>query len=199
MSSSSGQKTIGRQRPPRVQIEYDVELYGAKKKVELPMIVGVMADLYGQQEEPPPKLEDRKFLEIDHDNFDSRMSAMKPRVAASVPNRLTGEGRLGIDLTFTSIEDFSPAAVANKVEPLRRLVEARKKLSDLVAFMDGRGDAEALISAALKDPARLLELMNGEQSAATPAESASEASQASPTNGASPASTPADSESGEEH
>lgn len=199
MSSSSGQKTIGRQRPPRVQIEYDVELYGAKKKVELPMIVGVMADLYGQQEEPPPKLEDRKFLEIDHDNFDSRMSAMKPRVAASVPNRLTGEGRLGIDLTFTSIEDFSPAAVANKVEPLRRLVEARKKLSDLVAFMDGRGDAEALISAALKDPARLLELMNGEQSAATPAESASPASQSIGASQASPASTPADSDSGEEH
>jgi type VI secretion system protein ImpB len=155
MSSSSGQKTIGRQRPPRVQIEYDVELYGATKKVELPMVVGVMADLYGQQETPPPKVDDRKFLEIDHDNFDSRMHAMKPRVVASVPNRLTGEGNLGIELTFESIQDFSPEAIANQVEPLRRLLEARKKLADLVAFMDGRGDAEALISAALKDPERL--------------------------------------------
>ena len=168
MSSSSGQKTIGRQRPPRVQIEYDVELYGASKKVELPMVVGVMADLYGQQETPPPKVEDRKFLEIDHDNFDNRMRAMKPRVAASVPNRLTGDGALGIDLTFKSIEDFSPAAIANNVEPLRQLLEARKKLSDLVAFMDGRGDAEALISAALKDPARLLALVNGEHTDAAP-------------------------------
>ena len=165
MSSSSGQKTIGRQRPPRVQIEYDVELYGAKKKVELPMVVGVMADLYGQQDTPPPKVEDRKFLEIDHDNFDHRMRALKPRVAASVPNRLTGDGMLGIDLTFKSIEDFSPAAIASNVEPLRRLLEARKKLSDLVAFMDGRGDAEALISAGLKDPARLLALVSGDPTA----------------------------------
>lgn len=190
MSSSSGQKTIGRQRPPRVQIEYDVELYGAKKKVELPMVVGVMADLYGQQETPPPKVEDRKFLEIDHDNFDSRLRAMKPRVAASVPNRLTGEGRLGVDLTFTCMEDFSPAAIAHKVEPLRRLLEARKKLSDLVAFMDGRGDAEALISGALKDPARLLALMNGEQSATAPTGDANEASEAT---------AAADRDSGEEH
>jgi type VI secretion system protein ImpB len=190
MSSSSGQKTIGRQRPPRVQIEYDVELYGAKKKVELPMVVGVLSDLYGQQETPPPKVEDRKFLEIDHDNFDSRLRAMKPRVAASVPNRLTGEGRLGVDITFTCMEDFSPAAVANKVEPLRRLVEARKKLSDLVAFMDGRGDAEALISGALKDPARLLALINGEQSATAPTDGANEASEAS---------AKADRDGGEEH
>jgi type VI secretion system protein ImpB len=168
MSSNSGQKTIARQRPPRVQIEYDVELYGASKKVELPMVVGVMADLYGQREEPPPKLEDRKFLEIDQDNFDSRMRAMKPRVAASVPNRLTGDGALGIDLTFQSIDDFSPAAIANNVEPLRRLLEARRKLSDLVAFMDGRGDAEALISAALADPARLLALVTGEDTSAGP-------------------------------
>lgn len=169
MSSSSGQKTIGRQRPPRVQIEYDVELYGATKKVELPMVVGVMADLYGQQETPPPKVDDRKFLEVDHDNFDKRMRAMKPRVATHVPNRLSGEGSLGIDLTFKSIEDFSPAAIANNVEPLRRLLEARKKLSDLVAFMDGRGDAEALISASLKDPARLLALVNGDETPDVPA------------------------------
>ena len=160
--ASSSQKDIGRNRPPRVQIEYDVELYGAQKKVELPMVVGVMADLYGQQEDPPPRIEDRKFLEIDHDNFDARLRAMKPRVAASVPNKLTGGGSLGVDLTFKSMEDFSPGAIAKNVEPLRRLLEARKRLSDLVAFMDGRSDAEALLSAALKDPKKLLEIVGGQ-------------------------------------
>jgi type VI secretion system ImpB/VipA family protein len=159
--ASSGQKFIGRNRPPRVQIEYDVELYGAEKKVELPMVVGVMADLYGQQEAPPPKLEERKFLEIDHDNFDSRMSAMKPRLATNVKNCIGGEGMLGVELTFESLDDFSPGAIARGVEPLRRLLDARKRLSDLVAFMDGRGDAEALISDCLKDPKRLLELTGG--------------------------------------
>lgn len=156
--SSSGQNFIRRNRPPRVQIEYAVELYGAKKKVELPMVVGVLADLYGQQETPPPKVDDRKFLEIDHDNFDSRMRAMKPRMAANVPNKITGNGTMGIDLTFKSLDDFSPAAIANNIEPLRRLLDARKRLSDLVTFMDGRDDAEALINECLKDPKRLAEL-----------------------------------------
>jgi type VI secretion system protein ImpB len=156
--ASSGQKFIGRNRPPRVQIEYAVELYGAKKKVELPMVVGVLADLYGQQEAPPPKIDERKFLEIDHDNFDSRMRAMKPRMAANVPNKISGSGTMGIDLTFTCIDDFSPAAIAKNIEPLRRLLEARKRLSDLVTFMDGRDDAEALINECLRDPKRLAEL-----------------------------------------
>jgi type VI secretion system protein ImpB len=159
--SSNGQKFIGRNRPPRVQIEYDLELYGAQKKVELPMVVGVMADLYGAQETPPPKVEDRKFLEIDHDNFDGRMAAMKPRIATSVPNRMTGEGTLPVTLTFKKLEDFSPTAVANNVEPLRRLLEARKRLSDLVTYMDGRGDAEQLIADSLKDPQKLLALVAG--------------------------------------
>jgi type VI secretion system protein ImpB len=159
--SSSGQKFIGRNRPPRVQIEYDVELYGAQKKVELPMVMGVMADLLGAQETPPSRIEDRKFSEIDHDNFETRMRAMKPRVATSVANRITGEGTMPIELTFTSIDDFAPAAIARNVEPLRRLLEARKKLADLVTFMDGRGDAEALISDGLKDPKKLLDLING--------------------------------------
>jgi type VI secretion system protein ImpB len=159
--SSSGQKFIGRNRTPRVQIEYDVELYGAQKKVELPMVVGVMADLLGAQETPPPKVEDRKFMEIDHDNFDSRLQAMRPRVATSVKNRITGEGTMPIELTFRNMDDFTPAAIARNVEPLRRLLEARKRLSDLVTFMDGRGDAELLISESLKDPRKLMELMGG--------------------------------------
>jgi type VI secretion system protein ImpB len=154
-TSNSGQKFIRRNRAPRVQIEYDVETYGAQKKVQLPFVVGVMADLVGNQVEPPSKLEDRKFLEFDHDNFNSRLRAMKPRVATNVANKLTGEGSIGIELVFKSMDDFSPVAIANNVEPLRKLVEARKRLSDLIAYMDGRGDAETLIAAGLKDPERL--------------------------------------------
>jgi type VI secretion system protein ImpB len=158
-TSNSGQKFIRRNRAPRVQIEYDVETYGTQKKVQLPFVVGVMADLAGSQVEPPAKLEDRKFLEFDHDNFDSRLRAMKPRVATNVANKLTGEGSLGIELVFKSMDDFSPAAIARNVEPLRKLLEARKRLSDLIAYMDGRGDAETLIAAGLRDPEKLRELV----------------------------------------
>jgi type VI secretion system protein ImpB len=157
--ASNGQKFIGRNRPPRVQIEYDVEIYGSEKKVQLPFVMGVMADILGAQETPPVKLDDRKFLEFDHDNFDSRMRAMSPRLATSVPNKLSNEGgTLPVELKFRSMEDFSPTAIAQNVEPLRRLLEARKRLSDLISYMDGRGDAEALISAGLKDPKKLHEL-----------------------------------------
>ena len=104
----SSQKFIARNRAPRVQIEYDVELYGAQKKVQLPFVMGVMADLAGKPADPLPPVGDRKFLEIDVDNFDSRMKAMKPRVAFQVPNTLTGEGNLSVDLTFENMDDFSP-------------------------------------------------------------------------------------------
>jgi type VI secretion system protein ImpB len=158
-TSNSGQKFIRRNRAPRVQIEYDVETYGSQKKVQLPFVVGVMADLAGNPSEAPTKLEDRKFLEFDHDNFDSRLRAMKPRVATSVANKLTGEGSIGIELVFKSMDDFSPVAIARNVEPLRKLLEARKRLSDLIAYMDGRGDAETLIAAGLKDPEKLRALV----------------------------------------
>src|ERR1700753_1711003 len=126
----SSQKFIARNRAPRVQIEYDVELYGAEKKVELPFVMGVMADLAGKPAEPMASVEDRKFLEIDVDNFDDRMKAYKPRVAFNVPNTLTGEGNLSVDLTFESMEDFSPAAVARKGDALNKLLSARTELSD---------------------------------------------------------------------
>ena len=112
----SSQKFIARNRAPRVQIEYDVELYGAEKKVQLPFVMGVMSDLSGKPAEALPSVADRKFLEIDVDNFDSRMKSMKPRVAFAVPNTLTGDGNLSVDITFESMDDFSPAAVARKVE-----------------------------------------------------------------------------------
>lgn len=131
----SSQKFIARNRAPRVQIEYDVELYGAEKKVQLPFVMGVMSDLAGKSEVPQPGVGDRKFLEIDVDNFDDRMKAMKPRAQFSVPNTLTGEGNLSVDLTFESMDDFSPAAIAKKIEPLKQLLDARSELSNLLSYM----------------------------------------------------------------
>jgi type VI secretion system protein ImpB len=153
--AGSSQKFIARNRAPRVQIEYDVELYGAEKKIQLPFVMGVMSDLAGKSEEPQPAVADRKFLEIDVDNFDDRMKSMKPRAAFTVPNTLTGEGNLAVDITFESMDDFSPAAIARKVEPLRKLLEARTQLSNLMTYMDGKTGAENLIGQIIQDPALL--------------------------------------------
>jgi type VI secretion system protein ImpB len=156
--AGSSQKFIARNRAPRVQIEYDVELFGAQKKIQLPFVMGVMADLSGKPAEALPAVADRKFLEIDVDNFDARMKSMKPRVQFSVPNTLTGEGNLAVEMTFESMDDFSPAAIANKVEPLRKLLEARQQLSNLVTFMDGKTGAEELVDRIMKDPELLKSL-----------------------------------------
>ena len=150
--ADSSQKFVARNRAPRVQIEYDVELYGAEKKVNLPFIMGVLSDLSGKPREPLPPVADRKFLEIDVDNFDDRMKSMKPRAVFSVPNTLTNEGNLGVDLSFESMDDFLPAAVAKKVEPLKKLLEARTQLSNLATYMDGKTGAESLIAQIIKDP-----------------------------------------------
>jgi type VI secretion system protein ImpB len=153
--AQSSQKFVARNRAPRVQIEYDVELYGAEKKVELPFVMGVLADLSGKQVEPLAQVADRKFLEIDVDNFDARMKAMKPRAAFAVPNTLTGEGDMKVELTFENMDDFSPAAIAKKVDALNKLLEARNQLSNLVTYMDGKGGAEELLAKVLEDPALL--------------------------------------------
>ena len=155
MARASSQKFIARNRAPRVQIEYDVELYGAEKKVELPFVMGVMADLSGKPAEPLPSVNERKFLEIDVDNFDDRMKAIKPRVAFQVPNTLTGEGNVNVEMTFESMDDFSPAAVARKVDALHQLLTARSQLANLVTYMDGKSGAEDLVSRLLNDPALL--------------------------------------------
>ena len=155
---SSSQKFIARNRAPRVQIEYDVELYGAQKKVQLPCVMGVLSDLSGKPTEPLAPVADRKFLDFDVDNFDARMKSMKPRVAFQVPNTLTGEGNLAVDLTFSSMDDFSPAAVAAKVDGLKQLLEARQQLSNLVTYMDGKTGAEELLAKVLKDEALLKSL-----------------------------------------
>jgi len=152
MAKASSQKFINRNRPPRVHIEYDVELYGAEKKVELPFVMGVMADLSGKPAEPLPGVADRKFLEIDVDNFDERLKAAKPRVAFTVPNTLTGEGNLQVEMTFQSMDDFSPAAVARKVDALNKLLTARTELANLLSYMDGKSGAEELVGKLLNDP-----------------------------------------------
>ena len=151
----SSQKFIARNRAPRVQIEYDVEVYGSEKKIQLPFVMGVMADLSGKPAEPLPPVADRKFLEIDVDNFDERLKAMKPRASFQIPNTLTGEGNLSVDITFESMDDFSPAAVARKVDGLKQLLEARNQLANLITYMDGKTGAEQLIAQAINDPALL--------------------------------------------
>ncbi len=158
MAKASSQKFVARNRAPRVQIEYDLELYGAEKKVALPFVMGVMADLSGKPAEALPAVADRKFLEVDVDNFDERLKSMKPRVAFNVPNKLTGEGNVAVDITFESMDDFSPAAVARKVEPLRKLLEARQQLSNLLTYMDGKSGAEDLVGKLLSDPELLKSL-----------------------------------------
>lgn len=158
MAKASSQKFIARNRAPRVQIEYDLEVYGAEKKVNLPFVMGVMADLSGKPAEALPAVADRKFLEIDVDNFDERLKSSKPRVAFNVPNTLTGQGNLAVDITFESMDDFSPAAVARKVDGLKQLLEARTQLSNLLSYMDGKSNAEQLIAKVLNDPALLKSL-----------------------------------------
>jgi type VI secretion system protein ImpB len=154
-SSNSGQKFIAKNRAPRVQIEYDVEMNGAEKKVDLPFVMGVMSDLSGKPEEPLARVEDRQLLEIDSENFDDRLKAVKPRVAFSVPNVLGGEGNIPVEMTFESMADFSPAAVTAKVDGLKQLMEARQQLANLLSYMDGKQGAEDLLNKILKDPALL--------------------------------------------
>ena len=151
----SSQKFIARNRAPRVQIEYDVELYGAEKKVQLPFVMGVVSDLSGNSAKAPPPVADRKFLEISVDNFDDRLKALEPRVTMQVPNTLTGEGSVNVDISFDSMDDFSPGAIAKKVPALNALLEARTQLANLITYMDGKTGAEELIAKVLKNPALL--------------------------------------------
>ncbi|HEY0546754.1 MAG TPA: type VI secretion system contractile sheath small subunit [Pyrinomonadaceae bacterium] len=142
----STQHKLDRVRPPRVHITYDVEIGGAIELKELPFVVGVLGDFSGKPDEPLPRLKDRKFVEIDRDNFNQVLAGMKPRLAYNVENKLTDDGsKMGVELRFNSIEDFEPDQLVHQVEPLRRLVEARKKLSDLLSKMDGNDKLETLL------------------------------------------------------
>ncbi|WP_053128470.1 type VI secretion system contractile sheath small subunit [Pseudomonas sp. MIACH] len=152
MAKESSQKFIARNRAPRVQIEYDVEIYGAEKTVQLPFVMGVFSDLSGKPAEPLPPVAERKFLEVDVDNFDERLKSMQPRVAFQVPNTLTGDGNLPVEMTFESMDDFSPGAIASKVPSLNQLLTARRQLSNLLTYMDGKVGAEELLATVLSDP-----------------------------------------------
>jgi type VI secretion system protein ImpB len=140
------QEKIARVRPPRVQITYDVEVGGAIELKELPFVVGVMGDFSGKPEEPLPAFKNRKFVEIDPDNFDQVMAGMSPRLAFTVDNKLQDDGsKMGVEMKFKSMEDFDPDRIVQQVEPLRKLVEARKKLADLRSKMDGNEKLETML------------------------------------------------------
>jgi type VI secretion system protein ImpB len=151
-TKESIQHKIDRVRPPRVQITYDVEVGGAIELKELPFVVGVLGDFVGKPEDPLPPIKNRKFVEIDPDNFNQVMAGMKPRVAFSVDNKMQNDGsKVGVDLKFTNIEDFEPDNVVQQVEPLRKLVEARQKLSDLRSKMDGNDKLENILNDLIAD------------------------------------------------
>jgi type VI secretion system protein ImpB len=145
--SESKQHVLSRVRPPRVQITYDVETLGSIQKKELPFIVGILADLSGKPETPLPRLKDRKFVEIDRDNFDDVLDAIGPRVAFRVPNRLQPDSdqMINVALTFRKMEDFGPDQIVSQVAPLKKLFEARKRLNDLLAKLDGNDDLDGIL------------------------------------------------------
>ena len=149
----STQKKLSRIRPPRVQITYDVEIGDAIQMKELPFVAGVMADLSGAPAEALPKLKDRKFVEIDRDNFNDVLASCAPRLALSVDNRLAKDDtKLNVELKFRSIEDFNPAAVVKQIEPLKNLFEARQRLMDLLAKLDGNDKLDALLREIADNP-----------------------------------------------
>jgi type VI secretion system protein ImpB len=150
--AKGGQKFIKENRAPRVHIEYEVETYGSRQKIELPFVVGVLSDLSGKSNVEKKPMDKRDFVEFDMDNFEQKMEAIAPRAAFNVENTLTGEGRMGVDLTFKSMEDFAPGAVAKNVPALAKLLEARNQLNDLMLYMDGKDGAQELLDKVLKDP-----------------------------------------------
>jgi type VI secretion system protein ImpB len=148
----SVQQKISRIRPPRVHISYEVETGGAIEMKELPFVVGVLGDFSGKPADPLPRVRDRKFVEIDRDNFDNVLAGMKPRLQMGVENKLNNDGgKIAVELNFRSIEDFEPDQVVQQVEPLRRLVEARRNLSDLLAKMDGNDKLGELLEDVLNN------------------------------------------------
>jgi type VI secretion system protein ImpB len=158
-TKESLQHKIDRVRPPRIQITYDVEIGGAIELKELPFVVGVLGDFVGKPEEPLPALKNRKFVEIDPDNFNQVLAGMNPRLAYTTDNKLQEDGsKLGVELKFKSIEDFEPDAIVQQIEPLRKLVEARKKLSDLRSKMDGNEKLETMLEDILSSADKQKEL-----------------------------------------
>jgi type VI secretion system protein ImpB len=146
MAKESLQHTLDRVRAPRVQITYDVEVGDAIEMKEIPFVVGVLGDLSGKPDEPLPKLKDRKFVEIDRDNFDNVLAGMKPRLAFRADNKLTDDDtKMAVELRFKSMDDFHPERVAEQITPVRKLVDARKRLSDLLNKLDGNDKLDELL------------------------------------------------------
>jgi type VI secretion system protein ImpB len=162
MADISSQKLIGKNNAPRVQIEYDVEVYGSQRKVQLPFVTGVMADLSGDRLEPLPGLDERKFVEVDIDNFDTHMRSITPHAHFHVDNTLAADGSmLDVELSFQSMDDFSPGAIARRVPALAALLDARERLTQLITYMDGKAAAEETVKQLLERPDWLRRLTAG--------------------------------------
>jgi len=161
MARESTQKKLERVRPPRVQISYDVETGGAIEMKELPFVMGVLGDFSGQPVEPLAKLKERQFVEVTPDNFDDVLASMKPHLQFSVENKLSEDanaGKLGVDLNFRSLDDFSPEAVARQVKPLKELLDLRTKLADLRGTLQGNDKLEEILQATLGDADKMKRL-----------------------------------------
>lgn len=167
MSSKGGQRFIKENRAPRVHIEYEVETFGSKRKVELPFVMGVMSDLSGKSLKEKETLDKRRFEEFDVDNFEQKMKGIAPRAVMQVDNTLTGEGKMNVELQFEKMSDFSPGAVAKNVPALAKLLEARQQLNDLMLYMDGKDGAQGLLDKVLKDPELMKSLVTARPAAAT--------------------------------
>lgn len=153
--SNSLQKWVGRNRPPRVQITYDVEIGDAVEKKELPLVVGLLADLSGQPVQPLPKLKERRFVEVDRDNFDEVLGNIAPRLDLSVPDTMKGDGNLKIELNFKDFGDFHPEAIVGQVPRLAKLLEARQQLRDLLAKLDGNDELDDLLESVVQSSEQL--------------------------------------------
>ena len=158
--AESKQHWLDRNRPPRVQITYDVEIGNAVEKKEIPFVVGVMSDLSGTSQAPRLKVKDRKFVEIDHDNFGDVLASIKPEVTCLVDNKLSGEGKLKVQINFASMDDFRPERIVEQVEPMRKLLRARERLNDLLGKLEGNDELNAILKTVGGDPGSLTKLQD---------------------------------------
>lgn len=171
--AESTQHKLDRIRPPRVQITYDVEIGNALEKRELPLVVGIMADLAGKQEQALPKLSERRFVEIDRDNFNAVLASLTPRVTAQVDNALSDDGsKLNVELKFNHFDDFDPVNIVKQVTPLRRLYEARQKLRDLLTKLDGNDELDKLLQDVVANTEELQKIKSARPEAPAAAEAA---------------------------
>jgi len=170
--AESLQKWMGRNRPPRVQITYDVEIGDAIEKRELPLVVGVLADLMGKPASAPPKMKDRRFVEIDRDNFDEILAKIGPRLDMSVPDTMKGTGNLKVELNFKQFADFHPEAIVQQVPRLQKLLQARLELRDLLAKLDGNDDLDGVLASVISNTDGLKQIRAATEGGAAPQQAA---------------------------